>query len=149
MRLTAQRVLLDLLPKVAADAPTYDLDLTGASLEYFDLRGRRIGEMIARRATLYGITRLACAEFAGKAMLTGALFRGRVELTRCRFAGGFSLQDARFDGPADLTDCRFTGFADLRWKSSAAVVIDGAAADATTRLKVLAGTDIPRLPGRG
>ena len=149
VRLTAQRVLLDLLPAVSdSAAAVYDLDVTGASLEYFDLRTRRIGEVIARRATFYGITRLGHAVFDGKAMFTGALFRGRLELCGCRFAAGLSLQDAQFDGPVDLRSARFAGFADLRWKQPSTVELDSAVGDERVELKVNAGISIPRSPPR-
>jgi hypothetical protein len=51
VRLTAQRLVADLLPGEAdAEPARYDLDLTAATVEYLDLTGRRIGRLIARRA---------------------------------------------------------------------------------------------------
>ena len=145
VRLTAQRVLLDLLPEVTkSDVEAYDVDLSGASLEYFDLRARRIGNLIARRATFHGITRFGTAAFDGRAMLTGALFRGRVELPGCRFSSGLSLQDAQFDGPVDLSGARFADFADLRWRHPATVTLTDATAEGAINLRMNAGSDIAR-----
>jgi uncharacterized protein YjbI with pentapeptide repeats len=147
VRLTAQRVLMEVLPEVTSPAaPAYGLDLTGASLEYFDLRARRTGDLIARGATFYGITRLGHAMFDGKVMFTSALFRGRLEMPGCRFSTGLSLLEAQFDGLVDLTGAQLGGFADLRWKQSSTVGLDGVVADERVRLKVNAGVSIPRSP---
>jgi uncharacterized protein YjbI with pentapeptide repeats len=125
VRLTAQRVLLELLPTAGGDGPRYNLDLTGATLEYLDLRRRRIGGLLARRATFYGITRLSGAEFSGQAMFTGAVFRGRLELRKARFGAGVSLQDSRLDAAADLAGAVVADFGDLRWLEPATVDITG------------------------
>jgi hypothetical protein len=101
VRLTAQQVLLDLLPAAGTDGPRYDLDLTGASLEYLDLESRRLGGLLARRATFHGITRMCGAEFVGRAMFTGAVFRGKARTGRravpCRrvASGGASRRPRR------------------------------------------------------
>ena len=143
VRLTAQRVLLELLPAAGSPGPAYDLDLTGASLEYLRLEGRRIGGLLARRATFYGITRLGAAEFTGRAMLTGAVFRGRVQLTGTRFLRGFSLESARLLGEVDLNDAVFGDFADLRWQTAETVLLDGAVALPGVRLKLPPGVSVP------
>ena len=145
VRLTAQRVLLELLPAAGSPGPAYDLDLTGASLEYLRLEGRRIGGLLARRATFYGITRLGAAEFTGRAMLTGAVFRGRVQLTGTRFLRGFSLESARLLGEVDLNDAVFGDFADLRWQTAETVLLDGAVALPGVRLKLPPGVSVPPL----
>lgn len=142
VRLTAQRVLLDLLPAAGTDGPRYDLDLTGASLEFLDLERRRLGGLLARRATFHGITRMCGAEFAGRAMFTGAVFRGRLELGDVRFRAGVSLQEARLDGPVDLTGSNVDDFADLRWQEPADVNLAGTVADEGVRLRLLPGTEL-------
>ncbi|HWM06288.1 MAG TPA: hypothetical protein VNP92_28425, partial [Actinophytocola sp.] len=54
VRLTAQRLIADLLPTVGTpSAPTYDLDLHGATLEHFDVSYRVIGQLRARELELY------------------------------------------------------------------------------------------------
>jgi len=144
VRLTAQRVLLDLLPAAGTDGPSYDLDLTGASLEYLDLESRRLGGLLARRATFHGITRMCGAEFAGRAMFTGAVFRGRLELGDVRFRAGVSLQEARLDGHVDLTGSTVEDFADLRWQQPADVNLAGTVAGEGVRLMLLPGTELAR-----
>ncbi|WP_139190741.1 pentapeptide repeat-containing protein [Actinokineospora iranica] len=140
VRLTAHRMLKELLPPVGAER-TYDLDLTGASLEYFNLEDRAVGTVLARRATFYGITRLAGAEFTGNALFTGAVFRGRVDMRRTRFTGGLSLREVRFSEHANLSDTAVANFADLRWIEPAEVRMDGAAFDGVVRLNEQAETE--------
>ncbi|OLT13722.1 hypothetical protein BJF78_21415 [Pseudonocardia sp. CNS-139] len=127
VRLTAQRLVRQLLPlrNAGADGPLYHLDLTGAALEYLDLRDRRVGSVLARRATFYGITRLGGTEIPGTAMFTGAVFRGRVELAGTRFGGGLSLLNAEFEGPVEMAGTVVEVFADLRWLEPAAVDLTG------------------------
>jgi hypothetical protein len=142
VRLTAQRVLLDLLPAAGTDGPRYDLDLTGASLEFLDLECRRLGGLLGRRATFHGITRMCGAEFAGRALFTGAVFRGRLELSHVRFRAGVSLQEARLDGPVDLTASTVEDFADLRWQEPADVDLTGTEAGEGVRLRLLPETEL-------
>lgn len=142
VRLTAQRVLLDLLPAAGTDGPRYDLDLTGASLEFLNLECRRLGGLLSRRAIFHGITRMCGAEFAGRAMFTGAVFRGRLELGDVRFRAGVSLREARLDGHVDLTGSTVEDFADLRWQEPADVNLAGTVAGEGVRLKLLPGTEL-------
>lgn len=146
VRLTVQRVLLDLLPARDGDGPAWDLDLTGASLEYLNLEGRRIGTLLARRATFHGITRMAGVSSGGRAMFTGSLFRGRVELSGARFGAGLSLEQVRFHQPVDLRRAVFADFADLRWLEPATVDLDGATAGEQVRLKLQPGSEVRRVP---
>ncbi|MFI9811126.1 pentapeptide repeat-containing protein [Saccharothrix variisporea] len=98
VRLTAQRLITDLLPWGQDTDPTlYHLDLTGANLEYFRLEGRRVGRLTARRTAFYGITNFRDAHFGKPALFSGGSFRGRVDFRGVRFAGGMSLQDVSFD----------------------------------------------------
>lgn len=72
VRLTAQRLIRDLLPPSDVDGPGPDLDLTGAVLEYFDLSRRRIGGLLLRHASLYSSTNLSGSVFTGQAYFTAA-----------------------------------------------------------------------------
>ncbi len=55
VRLTAQRIIVTLLPPADDDAaPLYNLALTRAPLEYFGLKGRKVG-VFHRRAWLSGL----------------------------------------------------------------------------------------------
>lgn len=71
VRLTAQRLLADLLPVVGdPEAQAYDLDLTGATLEYCDLSYRVIGQLRARALKLYQATSFHHCEVRGPAWFT-------------------------------------------------------------------------------
>ncbi len=71
-----------------AEGPAYDLDLTGAMLEYFDLSGRRIGGLLLRYAALHSSTNLSGCRFTGRAYFTAAGTGSRPSgrLFRCRGA---------------------------------------------------------------
>ncbi len=81
VRLTAQRLLADLLPKVGTeDAVAYDLDLTGATLEYCDLSYRVIGQLRARALKLYQSNSFHHCELRGLTWFTGTESWGRFRL---------------------------------------------------------------------
>ncbi|GAA1303903.1 pentapeptide repeat-containing protein [Pseudonocardia xinjiangensis] len=114
VRLTAQRLITDLLPwGTNQDPRAYHLDLTGASLEYFRLEGRRIGRLTARRTRFYGITRLGGVEASKPAMFSGASFLGKVDMRDSRFGGGVSFQGATFCGEAVLQGASAATFVDV------------------------------------
>jgi hypothetical protein len=116
VRLTAQRLIADLLPGTSESEPKpsrYDLDLTEASVEYLDLTGRVIGRFTARQARFVGITRLRGIRVHGRALFSRAAFLGRVELESAAFDGGLSLRDARLGGRWQLADATARTFADL------------------------------------
>lgn len=142
VRLTAQRVMLGLLPPAGDDGPAHALDLTGASLEFLDLAQRSIGELVGRRAVFHGITRLSSTLFTGRVLLTGSVFRGRLELDRARFTRGVSLRDARMHGKVDLSGATVAEFADLRWSEPAEVDLTGTTAAGAARLRLLPGTEL-------
>ena len=105
VRLTAQRLVVGLLPPASdASAQPFDLDLTGATLEYFDLSKRRVGDLWLRYASLYSSTNLSGAVFTGKAYFTGA------GTGSGRLIGMFRCKGARFEGHAWFSG---TGFAEL------------------------------------
>ncbi|PRY32696.1 pentapeptide repeat protein [Umezawaea tangerina] len=104
VRRTAQRLITDLLPwGMDTDPTAYHLDLTGASLEYFRLSGRRVGRIVARRANFYGITMINEVEASKPSLFSGARFHGRVSAADARFDGGLSFQDVRFAGELDVS----------------------------------------------
>jgi hypothetical protein len=105
VRLTAQRLVVGLLPPASeTPAQSFDLDLTGATLEYFDLSKRRVGDLWLRYASLYSSTNLSGAVFTGKAYFTGA------GTGSGRLIGMFRCKGARFEGHAWFSG---TGFAEL------------------------------------
>jgi hypothetical protein len=115
VRLTAQRLVVGLLPLAGDDqAPVYNLDLTGATLEYFDLSKRRLGDLWLRYASLYSSTNLSGAVFTGKAYFTGAgTGSGRlVGMFRCkgaRFESNAWFSGTHFAELADFTNTEFAG----------------------------------------
>lgn len=114
VRLTAQRLITDLLPwGQNPDRRAYHLDLTGASVEHFRLEGRRIGRLTARLTQFYGITRLGEVFASKPALFTGAAFLGRVELREAQFEGGISFQETAFSGEVDFTGASVSTFIDL------------------------------------
>ncbi len=121
VRLTAQRQIADLLPRDdVADAPRYDLNLTRAYLEYFDISHRQVGEMMIRAARLHESNSFHHAVFHGGAWFTDAESNGRLYLHDVVFhdKGWFSrfkcddtadFGRTRFLGPNKLAGVRFTG----------------------------------------
>ncbi|MFB9906870.1 pentapeptide repeat-containing protein [Allokutzneria oryzae] len=118
VRQTAQRLLHDLLPERGTDGPAYDLDLTGARLEYLELRNRRVGRLVARYAEFLGITRWQGAEFTQEVLLTSAHFKGRAEVHHVVFHNGVSLLDASFDRELNLSGSKLEKWGDLRAKTT-------------------------------
>jgi len=104
VRRTAQRLITDMLPfGDDPDQKRYHLDVTGASLEYFRLSGRRIGRLTARRANFYGITMINEVDASKPFLLSGARFHGRAFAAGSVFTGGLSLQDVTFAGELNVS----------------------------------------------
>nr|WP_308209321.1 pentapeptide repeat-containing protein [Allokutzneria sp. A3M-2-11 16] len=114
VRETAQRLIHDLLPKRDTEGPTYDLDLTGAKLEYLELSNLRIGRLVARYTHFMGITRWQGAEFGKEVLLTNAVFHGRAELHHAKFRNGISLLATRFDRELSIHHALVEQWADFR-----------------------------------
>ncbi|GAA4853999.1 pentapeptide repeat-containing protein [Saccharopolyspora rosea] len=142
VRLTAQRLVVDLLPRAGdVDAPAYDLDLTNATLEYFDLTDRKVGTLVLRYAHLYSSNNFSRCEYRGpvwftgsttgpgrlsgnfrcqdavfhdKAWFSGVHFGGPAMFDRTRFAGRTKFADCRFDERVSMVDASFEGQADFR-----------------------------------
>ncbi|HKN99830.1 MAG TPA: pentapeptide repeat-containing protein [Pseudonocardiaceae bacterium] len=138
VRLAAQRLVIDLLPSVSEpDAPEYDLDLTGAALEYFDLSHKRVGSFTARSAHFYTAVSFEGARFTGPIWLTwahlwGEVFRandmvcqgiswwsnftasGPVEFDRTEFHGETKFAYATFADRVSFAGCRFSSTVDFQ-----------------------------------
>jgi uncharacterized protein YjbI with pentapeptide repeats len=134
-RLTAQRLLTDLLPaREAPAAARYDLDLTGARLEYLDLAHRDLGELRLRYASVHNSVNFSDTVFHRDVWLTGTtftlvehgnrfrcvdtVFHGKAWFSKLRtsmpadftgttFLGATKFADAVFEKPVTLTDARF------------------------------------------
>jgi hypothetical protein len=119
VRLTAQRLIADLLPKVDdPDPERYDLDLHGATLEYFDVSGRVIGQLRARELDLYESTSFHHCVVHGPAWFTGSRSWGRLYAQDMTFhnRSWFSRFTAR--GVTDFARTKFHGntkFASSTW----------------------------------
>ena len=115
VRWTAQRLVVGLLPAAGdEDAPAYDLDLTGATLEYLDLSRCRVRDLWLRYANLYSSTNLSGAVFTGKAYFTGAStgsgrLIGKFRCNGTRFEGHAWFSGTRFAEAADFTNTTFAG----------------------------------------
>lgn len=130
VRLTAQRLLADLLPKVGTpDAPAYDLDLTGATLEYCDLTYRVMGQVRFRAMKLYQSNSFHHCEIRGLAWFTNTESWGRLHLHHMEFQDtvwfsrmhtrstvdyrssvfhrNLVIKESTFEGPVDFNDAVF------------------------------------------
>lgn len=134
VRLTAQRLIAELLPSADdPEAPAYDLDLTNATLEYFDVPERRIGTLTLRHARLFSSNNFSRCEFHGPAWFTGstvgsgrlsgrfrcddAVFRELAWFSGVTFTGRASFARTRFDGAVKFADSRFED-----WMTMAAAI---------------------------
>lgn len=114
VRVTAQRLIADLLPRVSdVDPPVYNLDLHGARLEFFDISYRVVGELRARSTHLHQSTSLRGMEVHGPAWFTGASCHGRLYAPdivfhdRCWFSGFEASEIADFTGAKFLGEAKF------------------------------------------
>jgi membrane protein implicated in regulation of membrane protease activity len=120
VRLTAQRLLADLLPTVGTpDAPAYDLDLTGATLEYCDLSHRIIGKLSARALKLYQSNSFHHCEIRGPAWFTESTswgnvwlhhmeFHDRAWFSKVRFHSLVSFEETVFHQKTKFENAKFT-----------------------------------------
>ncbi len=103
VRRTAQRLIRDLLSwGDGTDHKHYDLDLTSAALEYFQLDGRHVRRFTARRAQFYGITTLPRMHVQKPTLFSGATFHGRLNLQDTKFEGGLAFTEVTFKGKVDF-----------------------------------------------
>ncbi|HEX4721723.1 MAG TPA: pentapeptide repeat-containing protein [Pseudonocardiaceae bacterium] len=138
VRLTAQRLIVDLLPSTSeVDGPDYNLDLTGAALEYFDLSHKRVGTFTARSAHFYEAVSFEGTWFHGPIWLTwahmwGEAFRandmvchgiawwsnftasGPVDFDRTDFRGETKFAYATFADRVSFQGCHFATSADFQ-----------------------------------
>ncbi|CAM3438099.1 pentapeptide repeat-containing protein [Kibdelosporangium persicum] len=126
VRLTAQRLIGELLPEVGdGRAPMYDLDLTGATLEYFDISERVVGQITARSVNLYEANAFGNMEIFGDAWFTsahswgkfiasGTTFHKRAWFSNFEADQLVDLKQSKFDGVAKLAQATFEGKVVLR-----------------------------------
>ncbi|WP_410563385.1 pentapeptide repeat-containing protein [Amycolatopsis sp. cmx-4-61] len=125
VRLTAQRLIGELLPARDAPGPAHDLDLTGARLQYLDLSGKLVGGLLLRYASLHSSTNLSGCRFTGPVYFTaagtesgrqvgyfrcrGAVFEDRAWFSGTKFAEAADFTETTFAGPANFKDANFGG----------------------------------------
>jgi hypothetical protein len=121
VRLTAQRLLADLLPKTGTqDAPAYDLDLTGATLEYCDLSHRVIGRFSARALKLYQSNSFHHCDIRGPAWFTASRswgnlwlhhveFHDRAWFSEVRTEKSLSFEETTFHQDTSFREAEFRG----------------------------------------
>jgi hypothetical protein len=124
VRRTAQRLIRDLLSWGDHQQPHehYDLDLTGAALEYFQLDGRHINRFTARRAQFYGITTLPRMHVQKPTLFSGAIFHGRLNIAETRFDGGLAFTEATFKRRVDFNGTKIGTFLALTDPAPAEVI---------------------------
>jgi pentapeptide repeat protein len=119
VRLTAQRLIADLLPRVTDPDPVaYDLDLHGATLEYFDVSGRVIGQLRARELDLYESTSFHHCVVHGPAWFTGSRCWGRLYAQDMTFHDRSWFSRFSAAGVTDFARTKFHGdtkFASSTW----------------------------------
>lgn len=119
VRLTAQRLIADLLPVVGTeDVPAYDLDLHGATLEYFDVSYRVIGQLRARELNLYESNSLHHCQIRRAAWFTGGRSWGRLLMHDTTFGERSWFSHFTSHNLADFARTVFHGdtkFADSTW----------------------------------
>jgi hypothetical protein len=119
VRLTAQRLIADLLPEVGtADAPAYNLDLHGATLEYFDISNRVLGQLRARELDLYEANTLRGCVLRGPAWFTGSRSWGRLGMHNVVFERECWFSRFTAHERVDFSNTRFRGdtkFANSSW----------------------------------
>ncbi|SDC89006.1 hypothetical protein [Actinokineospora iranica] len=129
VRRTAQRLIADLLPPPDSDL-RYDLDLTGADLEYFDLGRRAVGTLVMRHTVLHSSNALSRMQVWGDAWFTGAVNHGNLYIhdstfhRKAWFSGFISRGPAlfsrtRFHGPTKFAGSRFLDRLDLSGEPNA------------------------------
>ncbi|MBB5154514.1 pentapeptide repeat-containing protein [Saccharopolyspora phatthalungensis] len=147
VRQTAQRLIRDLLPGTADPDPgSYDLDLTRAWLERFNLSDRVVGRIAAYRCRFRHTTNLNRAVFHGPVHFRDSIFLGRIRAEDVRFREKLELHGIATHGPCGFERARFGGDVDFRRATCRkGVYFDGAVCEAALDLRhtqFLGGVDL-------
>ncbi|MGW3469293.1 hypothetical protein ACWDKQ_12660 [Saccharopolyspora sp. NPDC000995] len=129
VRQTAQRLIRDLLPNTTDPDPViYDLDLTRALLERFNLSDRVVGRVAAYRCRFRHTTNLNRAVFHGSVHFRDSVFLARIRAEDVQFRGKLELRGMLAHGPCGFERTRFDGDVDVKH----VVCRDGAYFDGAT-----------------
>lgn len=110
VRLTSQRLIAELLPHVSDEgAPLYDLNLTKAHLEYFDLSYRQVGDLVARVARLVESNAFHHMKIHGDLYLTEATSSGRFFMHHSEISGRAWFSRFKAEDVAVFTGTKFLG----------------------------------------
>ncbi|MFI0465542.1 pentapeptide repeat-containing protein [Saccharopolyspora sp. 5N102] len=115
VRQTAQRLIQDLLPSTAdPDPKIYELDLTRAWLERFNLSDRVVGRIAAYRCRFRYTTNLSRAVFHGPVHLRDGVFVGRIRAEETRFRQKLELRGIVAHGPVGFDRAEFHGRVEMQ-----------------------------------
>ncbi|MFD9704992.1 hypothetical protein [Lentzea sp. NPDC059081] len=119
VRLTAQRLIEDLLPRLdEKNPPLYDLNLTKAHLEFMDLSYRQVGDLYMRVARFEDSNSFHHMVVHGHFYVTEAEANGRFHVHHTEIRGRAWFSRFRSTGLAVFTDTKFGGetkFANSEW----------------------------------
>ncbi|WP_190820252.1 hypothetical protein [Saccharopolyspora pogona] len=147
VRQTAQRLIQNLLPSTADPDPAiYELDLTRAWLERFNLSDRVVGRIAAYRCRFRYTTNLNRAVFHGPVHFRDSVFVGRIRAEQTRFRQKLELRGIVTHGPCGFERAEFEGAVDLkRAVCREGIYFDGALCTAPLDLRharFLGGADL-------
>ncbi|MBP2179943.1 pentapeptide repeat-containing protein [Amycolatopsis magusensis] len=109
VRQTAQRLISDLLPaRDDASGEAYNLDLTGATLAYFSIAHRKVGEVTLRYAKLHESNAFHDMVAEGPLWMTEAEVHGLLRMYDSQLGKGW-FGGIRFSAKADFRRTEFTG----------------------------------------
>ncbi|HUQ58992.1 pentapeptide repeat-containing protein [Lentzea sp.] len=128
VRLTAQRLVEDLLPRLdEKDPPLYDLNLTKAHLEFMDLSYRQVGDLYMRVARFEDSNSFHHMVVHGHFYVTEAEANGRFHLHHTEIRGRAWFSRFRSRGVAVFTETKFGGETKFTGSEWAEVKADGCA----------------------
>lgn len=114
-RQTAQRLIVELLPTTDQEnPPIYNLDLTRAWLERFNLSDRVVGRIAAFRCRFRHTTNFNRAVLHGSIHLRDSVFLGRIRCDKTRFLDHLELRGIRTFAPSGFDGAEFRGDVDLK-----------------------------------
>ncbi|MGI5504108.1 pentapeptide repeat-containing protein [Lentzea sp. CA-135723] len=110
VRLTSQRLIEDLLPRLdAKNPPIYDLNLTKAHLEFMDLSYRQVGDLYMRVAHFEDSNSFHHMKIHGHFYVTEATMNGRFHMHHTEVVGRGWFSRFKAEGLAIFTETRFGG----------------------------------------
>ncbi|MFI6098604.1 hypothetical protein ACIA8G_23865 [Lentzea sp. NPDC051213] len=126
VRLTSQRLIEDLLPRLEEEnPPLYDLNLTKAHLEFMDLSYRQVGDLYMRVARFEDSNSFHHMKIHGHFYVTEAEMNGRFHMHHTEIRGKAWFSRFKSRGLAIFTDTKFLGETKFTGSEWADVKADG------------------------